>query len=109
MELIAYLFVVIFVSVGSFWVSGIIYGLVQRPAVYFPVSLAMKMAVCAVFGSLMFMIGGVILSTLVFNAEMGKRSDYRKWPTIISGLAISILCTVLIYFSAIGMAWEILE
>lgn len=109
MELIAYFLILIFVSVGSFWVAGILYGLARRPAVYFPVSLAAKMAACAVFGSLMFMVGGVILSTVVFNAEMAKRDDYTKWPTIISGALISILCTVAIYFSAMLLAWQILE
>ncbi len=109
MELVVYLVVVIIVSIGSFWLAGIIYGLFQRPAVYFPMSLAAKMAACAVFGSLLLMVGGVILSTLVFNAEMAKRSDYNRWPTIIFGALISVLCTIAIYFSVMILAWQILE
>ncbi|MEM8661415.1 MAG: hypothetical protein AAGF35_11070 [Pseudomonadota bacterium] len=108
MELIIYLLVVAIVSVGSFWVAGTIYGLVHTPSLYFPVLLATKMAACAVFGTLLFLLGGLVLSTLVFNAEMGKRQDYQKWPVIFAGLLISLLCSVVIYIAAIGLAWQIL-
>ncbi|PLW67084.1 hypothetical protein [Pseudohalioglobus lutimaris] len=108
MELIAYVVVVILVSVGSFWIAGSIYGLIHRPAIYFPISLATKMALCAVFGALFLMIGGVLLATMVFNAAMQQRPDYSRWPTIVSGLVISILCTIVIYFSAVTLAWKII-
>ncbi|MEM8562165.1 MAG: hypothetical protein AAGF57_08010 [Pseudomonadota bacterium] len=109
MELIIYLLVISIVSVASFWVAGTIYGLIHAPSLYFPVSLATKMAACAVFGVLLFLLGGVVLSTLVFNAEMEKRQDYQRWPVIFAGLLISILCSVVIYVAAIGLAWQILD
>lgn len=109
MPLVAYILVITFVSIGCFWITGSIYGLFHRPSIYFPFSLAAKMAVCAVVGGLMLMVGGVILSTLVFNAEMKKREDYERWPTIIVGAIMSLLCTVIIYFSAFALAWEIFE
>ena len=109
MELVAYFFLVTLVSVGSFWLAGVLYGLLRKPSIYFPLSLAVKMALCAVFGGLMFLVGGVVLSTLVFNAEMAKRPDYRKWPTILSGLVISVACTVLIYVSVFALAWQVFE
>lgn len=109
MPLVAYIFVISFVSVGCFWIAGSLYGLFHRPSIYFPVSLAAKMALCAVLGGLMLMVGGVVLSTLVFNAEMKKRQDYQRWPTIIAGIVMSLLCTVIIYYSAFVLAWEIFE
>lgn len=109
MQLVMFLLIITFISIMSFWISGTVYGLIRKPSIYFPITLAIKMAICSVFGSLMFMIGGVILSTFVFNYEMQKRADYKKWPTIISGLFISILCTVSIYFSTITLAWKILD
>lgn len=109
MELILFFILATIVSIGSFWVAGLTYGLIHRPSIYFPLSLATKMAICAVFGALMFMVGGVILSTLVLNAEMAKRPDYKKWPTIVSGLVMSVLCTVVIYFSVFSLAWKVFD
>lgn len=109
MELIAYFIAMLIVSIGSVWVAGFLYGLFHRPAIYFPFSLAFKMAACVVFGSLLLMmVGGPVLSTLVFNAEMKKRSDYSLWPCIVSGALISTLSAVVIYYSAFVLAWEII-
>ena len=109
MELVFYLVLVAVISIASFWVLGTLYGLCRRPAIYFPFSLAGKMALSAVFGGLLFLVGGIILATLVFNGEMIKRNDYRRWPTLIAGAIISIICTVIIYLSAFSLAWEILD
>ena len=108
MELVLYLFIVTAISVGSFWFLGTLYGLFRRPAIYFPLTLAGKMAISAVLGGIFFLVGGVILATLVFNGEMMKRADYRRLPTLVTGAVISIACTVIIYFSAFALAWEIL-
>ncbi len=109
MEFIAFIIVIIFASIGSFWLTGTIYGLIHRPAIYFPISLATKMAAAAVVGAWFFGVGGIVLATLIFNSEMLKRQDYNRWPTIIAGVIISILCTIAIYLSLIFMAWEIFE
>lgn len=109
MELIIFFILIAIVSIGSFWLAGIIYGLIHRPSIYFPFTLAAKMAVCAVLGSFVFILGGVALSTLVFNAEMSKRRDYKKWPTILTGILISVICLITIYFSLFLLAWEILD
>lgn len=109
MELIAYFLAVSAVSIGSFWMLGSLYGLLHRPAVYFPLSLATKMALCAFFGSFLFVVGGALLSTVVFHAEMAKRPDYKKWPVILSGLLISTICCAIMYVSVISLAWTILE
>lgn len=108
MELVLYFFIVIVISVGSFWFLGTLYGLFRRPAIYFPMTLAGKMAISAVLGGIFFLVGGVILATLVFNGEMMKRADYQRWPTLIVGAVISIICTVIIYISAFTLAWEII-
>lgn len=78
MPLVAYILVITFVSISCFWIAGSIYGLFHPPSIYFPFSLAAKMAIWAVIGGLMLMVGRVILSTLVFNAEMKKRDDYER-------------------------------
>jgi len=52
MELALYLLLVISISVGSFWFLGTPYGLFRRPAIYFPLSLAAKMAISAVLGGI---------------------------------------------------------
>lgn len=109
MELIAFLLAITVVSIGSFWVVGLLYGFIHRPAMYFPLSLAAKMAVSAVFGAWFFGIGGIVLATLVFNAEMMKRQDYNRWPTILAGVVISVLCSVAIYYALFVLAWGILD
>lgn len=81
MPLVAYILVITFVTIGCFWIAGSIYGLFHRPSsIYFPFSLAAKMAICAVVGGLMLMVGRVVLSTLVFNAEMKKETTMNVSP-----------------------------
>ncbi|MGD2117363.1 MAG: hypothetical protein PVG66_03325 [Chromatiales bacterium] len=109
MVLVVYFLAITFVSVGSFWIAGNIYGLFRKKAIYFPIALAVKMALSAVLGGIFLLIGGVVLSTLVFNAEMKKRSDYKPWSTLIVGAVISILCSALIFYSAIFLAWTIFD
>ena len=67
------------------------------------------MAAAAVFGVWFFGIGGVVLATLIFNAEMMKRQDYNRWPTIFAGAAISLVCSIAIYFAVLGLAWGIFD
>ena len=109
MELALYFVVIALISIGSFWVAGSLYGLFRSPRIYFPFSLATKMALAAVLGGLLLMVGGVILSTVVLNEEMKKRPDYQLWPTVIAGVVISIVCSMLIYFSIFSLAWVILD
>jgi len=109
MELTLYGFIFILISLGSFWLVGSFYGLLRRPKIYFPISLAAKMSVAAVFGTLLFMVGGIILSTLIFNSEMQKRKDYKRWPTIFIGTAISTSCLIFIYYSFQFLVWDALK
>jgi hypothetical protein len=109
MALVLYFVIMIFVSVGCFWFVGNTYGLLRRPPIYFPLGLASKMALSTVVGGLLFMIGGPILSTLIFNAEMKKRNDYSRWPSIVAGGAISVVCAVIIYYAIFAIAWKVLD
>ena len=109
MEFVAFLLAIIFVSIGSFWVTGTLYGFFHRPAIYFPMSLATKMAASAVFGVWLFGIGGIVIATLVFNNAMMKRQDYSRWPAILAGSVISVVCSVIIYFAVFALAWGVLD
>ena len=109
MELLFYTTLFILISIGSFWILGSLYGLFRKPKMYFPISLAAKMAITAVLGGLFFMVGGVILSTVVFNGEMQKRNDYRRWPTILTGAAISTSCSIFIIYLFRFLIWDALQ
>lgn len=108
-ELGLYFAAVTLVSIASFWVTGLIYGFLHRPAIYFPLSLAAKMMVCALFGSLLFVIGGLILSTLVFNGAMSQRADYVAWSSILAGGVISVIGSVVMYYAVFSLAFRILD
>ena len=109
MELIIYGIIFTLISIGSFWFAGTLYGLIRKPKLYFPISLATKMAITAIFGTLIFMVGGVVLSTFVFNSEMQKRNDYKRWPTIFIGTAISTSCSIIIFYSFRFLVWDALK
>ncbi len=85
-------------SISGFWLLGSFYGIFRKPKIYFPVSLAAKMTFAALVGCLLFIVGGLVFSTLVFNNEMHKRQDYEFWPVIITGAALSILGSTLMVF-----------
>jgi len=109
MELFFYSMVFLLLCIGSFWLLGSLYGLFRSRKIYFPVSLAAKMAVSAVLGGFFFMIGGIVLSTLIFNADMQKRNDYERWPTVIAGTLISLLGSILTFFSSRWLIWDALQ
>ena len=111
MELAIYLaiFIIIIISISSFWLLGTLYGFFKKPKIYFPMSLAIKMAATAVAGGLLFMVGGLILSTMIFNGEMKKRKDYKFWPTIITGIAISTAGSISIVFLFRYLVWDALQ
>lgn len=97
MELVAYLAAVSAIRDLAFWITGTLYGLLRRPAVYFPLPLAGMMAAAALGGVVLFGISGIVLATLVFHHAFSKRDDYRRWPTLIAGSLISLLCSVVEY------------
>ncbi|SMF17778.1 hypothetical protein SAMN02745866_01169 [Alteromonadaceae bacterium Bs31] len=109
MELVVFFLLLAFISVGLFWLTGTIYGLLRRPAIYFPFTLALKMAAAAVFGTLLFIFGGLVLSTLVFTFEFKKRPDYRPLPIVLAGVTISLICSIALYFIAFFLAWQVFD
>jgi hypothetical protein len=109
MEIVIFIIATIICCVGLFWIAGGIYGLTHRPALYFPLSLAAKMALAALAGVWFFGLGGIALATYILNSEMIKRQDYRRWPTIIAGVIISTLCSIAMFFLLFTLAWGILE
>lgn len=109
MELIAFLAVVFLVCSVSFWLLGALYGLVvHRPAIIFPPSLSLKMALGAIAGFVILGFGGIIFSTWLMNIEFAKRADYRRLSCIVAGVIISAIASAITLFSAYGLAWSIL-
>jgi hypothetical protein len=103
------LFVVSFTAVGfvCFWLLGSCYGLIRRPAVLFPPSLAIKMTLIAIVGSVVAGVGGIIGATLIFNYEFGKREDYNVVRSSIAGVTISMLGSVVLFVSFLGLGGQI--
>ena len=104
-QIAGYFVMVSVISVAIYWILGLIYGLCHRPPIYFPLPLAAKMAVTGVLGTVFFMVGGLILATLVLRAEMMKRDDFETWPTVIAGVVISVIAIPAIYVSAFSLAF----
>lgn len=109
MELIIYLLVMLVISVGIFWFLGSLYGLLRKPAIYFPFSLAAKMALVSILGIWFMFIGGIIFPALIFDNAMSKRSDYKQWPSLIAGGIISLISIPILYYLALILAFKILE
>lgn len=106
-EPILFLIAVLTVSFGCFWLLGLLYGLIHRPSIYFPPSLALKMSLGAIFGSFILGFGGVVLATWLLNYEFQKRSDYRRANSIIAGLVISVIGSVVTLMAFYGLGWQI--
>ena len=102
-------FFVAFFGVGTLtiWILGSLYGLLlHQPAVYFPMSLALTMALAAVIGAFVLGFGGIVAATAVFVYEFKKRDDFVMWQAILAGGVISIIATVVLFFAFMFMAWE---
>ncbi len=108
MDLVLLIAATLTICTASFWIFGSAYSLLRRPAVYFPPSLAVKMALGALFGAIVMGFGGVLLATWIMNAEFRKRPDYSAWPCLIAGALISLVCSAITFVAAWSLAWEIL-
>ncbi len=109
MELLIFAIAALVTSTVSFWLLGSIYGLLlHRPAIYFPVGLALKRALGAVLGVVALGFGGIVLATFIMNLEFKKRPDYRPGPTLIAGALISTACSAITFVAVFGLAWQIL-
>ncbi len=76
-------------AIALFWIQGLIYGLIRSPAVYFPFSLALKMAGASIAGALVLGFGAIVLPTAVFVFEFKKRDDFVMWRSVVIGVLIS--------------------
>ncbi|MGI9329069.1 MAG: hypothetical protein ACR2PZ_27875 [Pseudomonadales bacterium] len=108
MEFVLFLAAVLLVSVASFWLMGSMYGLIHRPSVYFPPTLAMKMSLGAIFGSFVLGVGGVVLAAYLMNYEFKKRPDYRAGSCILVSVIISVVGSAATLFAVYGLSWQIL-
>ena len=109
MELLIYLAAVFAVGLFSFWLLGFLYGICRRPAVYFPLSLALKMNLAGLLGAVVLGFGGIVAATAIFVLEFRKRDDFVMWKGIMTGALISTVCSVWLLYVAYILAWSILE
>ncbi|GAB5500520.1 MAG: hypothetical protein PsegKO_28310 [Pseudohongiellaceae bacterium] len=99
--LTGFLFACIFCAgFASFWLTGLLYGVTRTPSVYFPPSLALKMTVAALLGTLLMGWGAIITATAVFVHEFKKRSDFVMWKSVMVGGTQSIFCCAVMLFTA---------
>ena len=108
MELVVFIGIVYLIALAGFWLLGVIYGLLRRPAVLFPFRLAASMAAVGLVGSVAVGIGGVVLATVVMDRAFARRDDYRTVPVVVAGAVISIVVLAGTLLSAYLLAWEIL-
>lgn len=103
----AFFLCVLGIGVACFWTLGFLYGVLRRPAVWFPFTLALQMAAAAIVGVVFLGFGGVIFSTIIFTQAFRKREDASFWPTAIVGALISIAASAVVLLASYGLAWKI--
>lgn len=104
MEPVIFFLALAAIGITSFWVLGIVFGLIHRPAVWFPLKLAAQMAAAATIGAACFVVGAIALPTWLMSNEFKKRADYKPVPIITAGVVISFLAVAATYFAAFYIA-----
>ena len=104
-----YVTAVVAAAIAAFWVFGIGYGLLRRPAVWFPFGLAAKMAAAGIAGSALLGFGGIIAAAAVFNHAFGLREDHRALTAWFAGAVIATLALAVTVLAAYGLAWSIFD
>lgn len=105
MALFFFLLTVYLISVLAFWLPGLLFGIMLTPRVYFPLRLAAQMSAMGILA--LWFIGylAVALPVVWMNLRFARREDYRQWPTIFAGVAISLLGLTATYFAGFALAW----
>lgn len=109
MEPVFFIAAVAAIGVSFFWVLGIIFGLIHRPAVWFPLKLAAQMAGAAAIGAVAFAIGAIALPTWLMCNEFKKRADYKPVLIIIGGVVISSVAIAATLYATLYIAPLIFE
>jgi hypothetical protein len=109
LTLFFFLMTIYAISVIAFWLPGLLFGLMLTPRVYFPLRLAAEMAAAMMLT--MWFLGylAVAVPVVWMNLRFSKRADYRQWPTILAGLAISMFALAVTYFAGFSLAWAFFE
>lgn len=108
MELIVFFFAAALVGMSAYLVCcAVFFGLTSRP-LGLALSMAWKLPIVSLLGVPLFGFGGIILPIIVFVTELRKLPGYKPVRDIVSGLVITVACSVLLYFSTVMLAFEIL-
>lgn len=108
MELVLFILLLTILGILCYWLLGNLYSLMRTPAVYFPMSLALKMTLVTIVGAPLAGVGGIVLAILVFNHAFSKRDDYHQIREILAGTIISILASVAIFLMTFYLAWAVM-
>ncbi|MGR8919217.1 MAG: hypothetical protein ACU85V_06340 [Gammaproteobacteria bacterium] len=109
MELVVFVVADFLAGIAVFCLLGALYGLVHRPAIYFPPLLGVKMAAAAVLGLVLFGIGGIVLATWVFADAFTKREDHGTLKGVLVGLAIATFGSGAMLFVSMWLAWQVFD
>lgn len=104
MEPVIFIVALAAIGIACFWILGIVFGLIHRPAIWFPLKLATQMAVAAAIGAACFLVGAIALPTWLMSNEFKKRPDYKPVPIIVAGVVISSLALTATLFATFYIA-----
>jgi len=109
MELAVYLVAV--VASGSLFyliLCGLYFVFTSR-SLLAALKLSWKLALVSIVGIPFAGIGGAVMATLILHGELHKSSSYHQIRDILVSICISIACSVGIYFSALFLAFSMLD
>ena len=108
MELVVFFLVLIVTGAVLYSIlCFLFFGLTERP-VLMAFRLSPKLAIGSIVGVIILGFGAILLPTIWINAAIEPLPSYSKWRDIIIALIISTLTTVVMYFAAMWLAWEVI-
>ena len=108
-ELVLYLAAVLASSSFYYWILCALYFAFTSRSQLLALKLCWKLALVSIVGIPFAGIGGALLATLILHGQLYKSSNYHQIRDILASICIAIACSVGIYFSALSLAFSILD
>lgn len=109
MELVFYLFAVVASGSLYYFILCSLYFAFTSRSQLAALKLCWKLALVSIVGIPIAGIGGAILALLILHGELHKSENYHQVGDILVSICIAVACSVGIYFSAIFLAFSILD